>query len=602
MHEPEKRTGAEPPVAAYNRLLDRNRAQLLSQERRDRYFIAAKIAVAFAAAGVLLRFLHAGHGIWLLWITAVLFAVLAVAHERVLRAIRVTKLLIAFYQQGIARLEDRWAGTGEGGERFLDPVHPYARDLDLFGKGSIFELLCTCRTRAGEETLARWLLEPATPEEVINRQTAVEELRNRIGFRERLFLAGGRVRAGVHPDALTAWGEGARTFGSRSLFILLPFLALVWVAAGIYSVAAGSYDIFFALCIVNAGVGLRLRKRLGASIDAIEETAKDLRLLSEVLIALEQEDLRSLKLRNLQAALKTDGIPPSSAVKRLSRIVQWIEARRNMLVRFFDGFIFYSALLTLMTEGWRSKFGPSIRGWLAVVGEMETLVALAGYAFEHPEHRWPEFVDTTPWFEAESFAHPLLPDGKAIPNDLHMGAGLQLIVLSGPNMSGKSTFVRGIGVNAVLAQCGAPVRAKRLRMSPLAVGASICVLDSLQGGVSRFYAEIKRLKLITDMAQGPSPVLFLLDELLSGTNSNDRLAGTKYLVNALVELGAIGLVTTHDLALARIPESMNGNARNLHFEDHLEDGRLVFDFKLRPGVVQTGNALRLMQTIGLVRE
>jgi DNA mismatch repair ATPase MutS len=167
-------------------------------------------------------------------------------------------------------------------------------------------------------------------------------------------------------------------------------------------------------------------------------------------------------------------------------------------------------------------------------------------------------------------------------------------------MSGKSTFIRGIGVNAVLAQCGAPVRAERLRMSRLEIGASICVLDSLQGGVSRFYAEIKRLKLISDSAQGPIPVLFLLDELLSGTNSHDRFEGTRLVVDALVQRGAIGLVTTHDLALAQIPESMNGAARNFHFEDHLENGQLAFDFKLRTGVVQTSNALKLMQSIGLV--
>ncbi len=602
MSEPDKNPEAEPPQATYRRLLDKNIAELSSQERRDRYFIFTKIAVCLAAIGVLLWFLHAGHGIWMLCVAAVLFAALAVAHERVLKSIRITRMLIAFYRRGTARLEDRWAGTGEGGDRFLDPAHPYARDLDIFGKGSLFELLCTCRTRAGEETLARWLLESAAPEEVVARQAAVEELRDRLGFRERLFLAGGRVRAGVDPDALIAWGEGVPTIGPRSLTFILLFLAILWAASGICGIASGSYDFFFALCIVNIGVNRYLLKTEDALIGAIEAATKDLGLLAEVLIALEQEELRSQKLRNLQAALKINGVSPSRAVKKLKRIVQGIESRRNLLVRVFDGFIFYSAQLTIMAGRWRRKFGPSIRGWLAVVGEMETLVALAGYTFEHPDHCWPEFADTSPWFEAESLSHPLLPADKAIPNDLQLGAGLRLIILSGPNMSGKSTFVRGIGVNAVLAQCGAPVRAKRLRMSPLAVGASICVLDSLQGGVSRFYAEIKRLKVISEMARRAAPVLFLLDELLLGTNSNDRLAGTQYLVNELVKVGAIGMVTTHDLALTRIPESMDGKARNLHFEDRLEDGRLVFDYKLKSGVVQTSNALRLMQSIGLIRE
>jgi DNA mismatch repair ATPase MutS len=172
-------------------------------------------------------------------------------------------------------------------------------------------------------------------------------------------------------------------------------------------------------------------------------------------------------------------------------------------------------------------------------------------------------------------------------------------VISGPNMAGKSTFLRGVGLNAVLAQAGAPVRAKWLRMSPLTVGASICVLDSLAGGVSRFYAEIQRLKVLSDLARGPVPLLFLLDELLSGTNSHDRLEGTRFVVHDLVRQGAIGMVTTHDLALTAIPETLDGAAQNCHFEDSIEDGKLKFDYRLRPGIVQTSNALKLMKAVGL---
>ena len=202
-------------------------------------------------------------------------------------------------------------------------------------------------------------------------------------------------------------------------------------------------------------------------------------------------------------------------------------------------------------------------------------------------------------FEAEGMTHPLLPAAKAVRNDLKLGDGAQLMILSGPNMAGKSTFIRSVGVNAVLAQCGAPVRARRLRLSPLRVAASICVLDSLSGGVSRFYAEIHRVKLISGLAAGPVAVLFLLDELLSGTNSHDRLAGSEFIVRSLVERGAIGIVSTHDLALTRIPETMGARATNCHFEDRFEAGALVFDYKLKPGVVKTSNALVLMRSIGL---
>jgi DNA mismatch repair ATPase MutS len=275
----------------------------------------------------------------------------------------------------------------------------------------------------------------------------------------------------------------------------------------------------------------------------------------------------------------------------------------------FNAFVFYTPQLTMAAERWRAKFGPAIRGWLVAVGDFEALAALAGYAYEHPADVMPEFTERLEkaagasrpvgHFEAEGLAHPLLPAGKAVGNDLTLGSAPQLIVISGPNMAGKSTFLRGVGLNAVLAQCGAPVRARQMKLSPLVVGASICVLDSLAGGVSRFYAEIQRLKVLSDLASGPVPLLFLLDELLSGTNSHDRLQGTRFVVRDLVRKGAIGLVTTHDLALTAIPEAMDGAGRNCHFEDMIEDGRLRFDYRLKAGVVHTSNALELMKAVGL---
>jgi DNA mismatch repair ATPase MutS len=227
------------------------------------------------------------------------------------------------------------------------------------------------------------------------------------------------------------------------------------------------------------------------------------------------------------------------------------------------------------------------------------LASLGAFAFEHPEYTFPQFVKDGPQFEAEGLGHPLLPPGKSVDNDVRLDGAQQLMILSGPNMAGKSTFIRSIGVNAVLAQCGAPVRAKRLVLSPLQVAASICILDSLSGGVSRFYAEIQRVKAIVDLAQSGTPVLFLLDELLSGTNSHDRLVGTRFVLETLVERRAIGVVSTHDLALATIPESMSGRAFNAHFADRVEGDALVFDYRIRPGVVETSNALKLMRAIGI---
>ncbi len=235
---------------------------------------------------------------------------------------------------------------------------------------------------------------------------------------------------------------------------------------------------------------------------------------------------------------------------------------------------------------------------------MEALSSFAGFHYERPSYAFPELAfpesaEQSPYFEGQALAHPLLPEDGVVANDVTITGELQVLVVSGSNMSGKSTLLRTIGVNTVLAQAGAPVRARRLRLSPLTVAASIRIQDSLREGASRFYAEIKRLRQIMQLADGPTPVLFLIDEFLHGTNSHDRRIGAEAIVRGLVERRAIGLITTHDLALAHIAEALGAVGRNVHFQDHLEDGRMRFDYKMRPGIVEKSNAIELMRSIGL---
>ena len=589
----------ESVEAVYRRLLGEGQARVEGVRRWHNGLGYAKLIVFLSGvtgAAVLIRM----HGpLILILIPLVILIALIVVHDRVLRRLEKLTRVTEFYSRGLARLEGAWAGTGETGDRFFDATHPYARDLDLFGKGSLFELLCTARTRAGEETLAAWLLAPAAPEEVEARQTALGELQPRLAMREQLFLAGEHVRAGVHPQELAAWGDDAPRLQSRWLPWALAALAVLWIASLAVWVVTGKLDLALLVSLINYAVSYRLQRRVLPAAEAVEKAAPDLKVLAEVLEIMERESFSAQRLRALRARLDTREIPASKAVAKLKRIHDWIEDRRNKFVQIFDVFVFYTAQFTMAAERWRVKFGPAIRGWLAAAAEFDALAALAGYAYEHPADVLPEVCSATPCFEAENLAHPLLPPARAVGSDLRLGRSLHLIVISGPNMAGKSTFLRGVGLNAVLAQCGAPVRARRLRMSPLTVGASICVLDSLQGGVSRFYAEIQRLKVLSDLAAGPTPLLFLLDELLSGTNSHDRFEGTKFVVQEFVGKGAIGLVTTHDLALTAIPETMNGVAANSHFEDSIEDGQLHFDYRLRPGIVQTSNALKLMEAVGL---
>ncbi|HEX4037048.1 MAG TPA: mismatch repair protein [Acidobacteriaceae bacterium] len=604
----------DSPGVVYRQRLAETRKTLEREQKRHHALGYAKVGVFLAGAAAAAAMLHTPRLMGWLAIPVALFIALIVIHDRVLRRLEKRTRLTDFYARGMARLDDTWAGTGETGERFFDAAHPYARDLDLFGKGSLFELMSTARTRAGEATLADWLLHAAAPDEVRVRQAAIREMQERVMLRERLFMTGEHVRAGVHPEALSSWGEGAVSFTRAQMSWLpwiLPVLGGLWVASvgwWVLLLLAGAgfttpaWDRALFMTAVNYLLSWTLHRRVDASSEAVDHAAQDLRVLAEVLEVMEQEPFTAERLVRLRASLDTNHIAASAAVKKLERVYDWLEDRRNGFVAIFNPFVFYTAQLTMAAERWRIRFGPAIRGWLVAVGEYEALAAVAGYAFEHPADVLAEFVTDGACFEAVELAHPLLPAGKAVGNDLQLGRRPQLMMVSGPNMAGKSTFLRGVGLNAVLAQCGAPVRAKQLRMSPLAVGASICVLDSLQGGVSRFYAEIQRLKLLADVAAGTCPLLFLLDELLSGTNSHDRLEGTRAVVRDLLRRGAIGLVTTHDLALTRIPEAMDGAGQNWHFEDSLEDGRLRFDYRLKPGIVQTSNALRLMKSVGLAVE
>jgi DNA mismatch repair ATPase MutS len=307
--------------------------------------------------------------------------------------------------------------------------------------------------------------------------------------------------------------------------------------------------------------------------------------------------------------MSSAGLAPSRAIVKLNGYREWIVSAHNLMLKPFDPFIFWTRQWTWAAEGWRSRYGASVRDWLSAAAEIEALLALAIFRSERPEYVFPEFVGEGPFIEAEDLAHPLV-QGRAVGNDVKLGRapgetgsdagpGLRLIMISGPNMAGKSTFTRSVGVNAVLAQAGAPVRARRMVLSELQVAASICVLDSLQGGLSRFYAEITRLKQIYDLTGRDLPVLFLMDELLSGTNSHDRRVGTESIVRGLLRHRAIGIVTTHDLALTEIVKTLNGQAANYHFGDTFADGKLSFDYRLSEGIAQSTNALQLMQSIGL---
>jgi hypothetical protein len=540
--------------------------------------------------------------VWL-FVPVLLFVAVSVVHERITRAWGRASSAAEYYERALARLEHRWAGTGDSGARYLVEPHLYALDLDLFGTGSLFELLCTARTSAGADTLAAWLRGPASVEEIRERQAAVAELRSRLDLREDIALLGTGTPAGTNLEALAAWGEALATLVAPRSRVAAFVLSLLATAAligwGVFNTGASP---LMLVLLFEGGLALWFRERVQRVLGPVERRGNDLLLLAGLLARLEQEPFTAPRLRQLRGTLVVTGLssePPSQRIARLARLLDWLNAKRNPYFAPLAYALLWSTQFAFAIERWRLTTGPTIRHWLTAVGEFEALCALATYGYENPEDPFPDILPEGPQFEGEGLGHPLIPRPTCVPNDVCLSGEVRLLVVSGSNMSGKSTLLRTVGVNAVLALAGAPVRARRLRMSPLAVGASLRLQDSLQEGRSRFYAEVTRVRQLVDLAHGSLPLLFLLDELFQGTNSHDRRLGAEAVVRGLVDAGASGLITTHDLALTHIADRLAPRAANAHFEDHFENGAMTFDYRMRPGVVRKSNALALMRAVGL---
>ena len=554
---------------------------------------------AFVALGVL--GFRGTASYWWMVLPLVTFVFLVKRHDQVIRARDRAARAIQFYERGLARLDDRWMGGGETGERFADEAHLYSNDLDLFGPASLFELLSISRTQSGEETLAAWLKAPAARDEILSRHAAVRELVPLLDLRETLALAGDGVRAGVHTEALVAWSVRPSPLGPPPLRWVAAVLSLAGAGA-LVALATGTFTPLLLVLILQ---GL-LRARQRADLDKVLHSAvghvRDLTILKDLLSRLERERFVCPRLNAVQQRINSGTIAGSIAIRRLEGLVEAHDWEHNIVFAMIAAPLMWSTHIGWMIEDWRDRHGQNIKTWLEAVGELEALSSLATYTFEHPADPFPTLESGdgagTAQLDAVALGHPLLPASRMVRNDVRLTGSDRLLVVSGSNMSGKSTLLRTVGINVVLALAGAPVRAGSLTLSPLAIGATLRIQDSLLEGRSRFYAEITRIRAIVDTARA-RPLLFLLDELFHGTNSHDRFIGATGVLRSLLDLGAIGLITTHDLALTAIASELAPRAANVHFEDRFEGGEMSFDYRMKQGPVTRSNALALMRAVGL---
>jgi hypothetical protein len=615
------------PKAEYSRRLD-SYQQIAAAKNRVHIQIG-NFKLAVVAAGLVVAWFSferkAFSSEWL-WAPIAAYLILSWIHQRVIRARTRAETAVAMYRRGIARMEDRWAGTGQSGARFRNREHVYADDLDLFGLGCLFELLSTARLPMGENQLAHWLQTPSTRAEILERQKLVAELRDKLDLQRDLGVMGEELRARLNPESLVGWAEAKREMPGVAAHAAAIFLALAFVATFAWSTAhLNSWPVLVVL-VVEIIFRRALHHRAHHVNEGVSCNAEGLLLFADVLQRLERETFSSARLQSLIAELKRDGTPASRSIRQLAQIEYWIDAHHSLIGHILELPLLYSIQVAFVAEWWRRRHGARMRKSVEIVGEFEALLSLATYSYEHPADPFPEFVNvdvvaaaSTPraYFDGIELGHPLIAAAKNVRNSVRLDDATRVLLVSGSNMSGKSTLLRAVGINTVLAMAGAPVRAKSLHLSPLQVGTRIHSSDSLQEGRSTFFAEILHIRRVFDLAGGrnidtgaaaaasaptqhePRALLFLFDELLEGTNSKDRRIGAERLIQGLLDRGAIGIVTTHDLALTEITAAVGDVIRNVHFEDQVEGNEMRFDYRLRDGVVTKSNAIALMRIIGL---
>jgi DNA mismatch repair ATPase MutS len=488
------------------------------------------------------------------------------------------------------------------GDSYIDLEHPYASDLDIFGKRSLFQYLNRTSIFTGRECLAGWLSHPAESQSITARQKAVEELSNKLDWRQE-FYAHGRLSKETDRDYtyLVQWlSTRPMILDNRVykiLLMLLPFLTISSLAMMAWLVP---WNIPVTLILIQLGmVGWNLRRinhhhnQVSRKFDLLVKYADLLRLV-------EGEKFKSARLQALQEKLRSDGRTVGQKMRSLARIVIDFDRRLNMIMGVvLSGLLMWDLQCILRLERWKRMNAGELPGWFAILGEFEALNSLASFRFNVPETVFPIPDLDGPIIQAASLSHPLIIPKENVPNDIRLDHFGQFMLITGSNMAGKSTFLRTVGVNLVLASAGAPVLARSMVFRPIEIFTSMRIRDSLSSRESTFYVELKRLRRIIDIHHQDQHALVLLDEILKGTNSRDKHFGSEMFIRQLITLNSAGLIATHDLELSKLSTEFPDHIRNHCFEVQIENQEFIYDYKLRSGVCQTMNATELMKKMGI---
>lgn len=533
-----------------------------------------------------------------------IFIYLVIIHSRARYKKQFMASLYKINTDSSGRFSDDWKSFPDTGEEFRDDTHPFSQDLDIFGKSSLFQLINTSCTDIGRKKLKKMLIEPCKYiNEIKTRQTAIDELSKMLWWRQRFSAEGIMlVDKALDEEGLFTWASKVnRNYTANWISILIVAAPIITISSLIlsYGLHVIPTYIFKLLGIIQFASLFLFGKERNNSLNTVFTYKNNIKSYAKMLKHFEDTRFKSPYITDLQRELiDSQNKTASKQIKKLERIVESINNRRNPMFLPINVLLLWDYRSMVSLEKWKMESGELVKRWFEVIGELEALSSISVLRHDHPTWTVPEFVKDSSVIVAKSLAHPLLTN-KQISNDLSFVDGTKALLITGSNMSGKSTLLRTTGINLILAYCGAPVCADYFKCSIMSVHTCMRVSDNLEKSISSFYAELLRIKDIVTSSKGGTQVFFLLDEIFKGTNSQDRHLGAKFLINQLIRDGAIGMVSTHDLELGELEKSSRGEIKNYHFQEYYKNNEIHFDYKLRRGISTTRNALYLIRMAGI---
>lgn len=581
-----------------------NRIKKFDQEalvygKRYRFFSIIRILVFFTFLVLWIFLINESHIAWFLMALLLfpfIFGFIVNKHRKLKYKQQFLEHLSIINQEEVNRLNHKPQHFYDG-SKYQNEEHPYSGDLDIFGSRNIYHFINRSATPAGEDTLANWLSAPASKLEVEKRQEAVHELTNEIDWRQEIQASELEIQKEHDLAPLLNWTKRTEKRPGVIYLIILPILIVAAIALWIMDFVP--FYVPLVIAIINEVIIYRNRKETEELADITSKGLSVLKKYRHIIYLIENKPFNAPYLQKLQLSFKHKNFYASVSVKRLERILEFLDARGNLFYHILNAIFLLDLQINYQALKWKSANEKYISQWFQGIGEMEAVCSIAGYAYSNPAFIYPVIVEENFILEAQELGHPLIPEKERINNDFQMKGKGAVSIITGSNMSGKSTFLRTVGINAVLAYAGSPVCAKNFRVSEFDIFTSMRTKDDLEAHVSSFYAELKRIRqLLNSLKENKKPMLFALDEILKGTNSHDRHAGAKALVRQLNEENCMGMVSTHDIELGVLADDSK-NIKNMSFNSDIIDDKILFDYKINEGTCRSFNASKLMEQMGI---